>query len=1064
MKLNRTFAAAGLAVLLIMAITLPAQAFPDVSAHWAKIPIDHLHSRGLVNGYPDGLFYPQKFVTREEFATLLVQALGEAGEARALQSGTSQFEDVAGRWSQGFVELTWEKGVVYGDGAGNFSPAQIVTREEAVTMLVKAVGSNLPLAEEPFSFTDDSMIAGWARNSVNLAVSQGLIAGFPDGSFRPRQGLTRAQAVVMLEQFLDLRGQKYQFYGTLTNINLLLKQATIGINGIPRKFDLSNHLYFYNQLTGEAVTEIGLPAQIIFDVNREGKLAFALLVSENPAGRVNIRLQSQPQGQKPVQLVNTVVKLSLEETINKEEPIINPADSLAETRFAMKVDAFEKATGASGLGQLVAVIDSGIDAGHPDLQKTPQGYAKVVDYLDFTDEGKIPIVDEVKKVDDKITIADRKVSVAGIYNLSNEFAYGWLDLNSCPLMLENASNNRRMVVAVANNYYDLYDTVYVDTNGDGQILDEKPIGIYSTDRKVISIAGSGKRKMNLALCEISSEKGYIKFGFDALGHGTEIAGVVAASGTVKGVAPGAQILVLKVLDRNGKGKIASLHSALQAAARRGARVAVVSMGQYQLTQNEQKQLANLIELLWKENHMLICMAAGNNGPGLNTVAGTAALPNIISVGAYANPFMWDKDYGWKVERSTLWYFSSAGPASDGTMVPMLVAPGSAVSTYPMWADRPYRLDEGTSMAAPHVAGAIALLMDAVTHKLYKNDTMAVYQALISGAEPLESYQAAEQGYGAVNLLRSWMLLRDMKDDIIALGATQFSPNYGYGQGLYSRGITPAQSVVQLENNTVTNRQLAIGGLAEWIKPSQFSMQLPQQGQRKLLVDYEISGEPGLYSDFLIADDMETPGVDLSILQTVIVPYNLDKLKDRKLELNESLKAAAFKRYFVQVPEESGNLAINLAVASGRARMHVISPSGWQDISNYAGQGKTQTDPQVNLTYNLPEAGTWEVVVYSSASLSDLGESESQYTLQALLQDIQPAVITPPDDRYLVSSLPRILRPGEKNLISIGFWNSVTKTAGEGVVMIDGKMYELRNGMVLLPIIPTTDTVNLTVSW
>ena len=103
MKLNRTFATVVLAVLLIMALILPAQAFPDVGNHWAKIPIDHLHSRGLVNGYPDGAFYPQKFVTREEFATLLVQALGEENEARELLGGTSQFIDVAGRWSQGFV-------------------------------------------------------------------------------------------------------------------------------------------------------------------------------------------------------------------------------------------------------------------------------------------------------------------------------------------------------------------------------------------------------------------------------------------------------------------------------------------------------------------------------------------------------------------------------------------------------------------------------------------------------------------------------------------------------------------------------------------------------------------------------------------------------------------------------------------------------------------------------------------------------------------------------------------------------------------------------------------------
>ena len=107
--------------------------------------------------------------------------------------------------------MTWEKGIAYGDGVGTFSPSRIVTREEAVTMLVKAVGFDLPAAEEPFLFTDDSMIASWARDSINLAVSQGLISGFPDGSFRPRQGLTRAQAVVMLEQFLNLRGQNISF-------------------------------------------------------------------------------------------------------------------------------------------------------------------------------------------------------------------------------------------------------------------------------------------------------------------------------------------------------------------------------------------------------------------------------------------------------------------------------------------------------------------------------------------------------------------------------------------------------------------------------------------------------------------------------------------------------------------------------------------------------------------------------------------------------------------------------------------------------------------------------------
>ena len=77
---------------------------------------------------------------------------------------------------------------------------------------------------------------------------------------------------------------------------------------------------------------------------------------------------------------------------------------------------------------MLALIDSGVDAGHPDLQTTPQGYAKIVDYLDFTDEGRLSI-GASRKLDDKIYIAGQKIDVAGITNLANDFAYGYLDIS-----------------------------------------------------------------------------------------------------------------------------------------------------------------------------------------------------------------------------------------------------------------------------------------------------------------------------------------------------------------------------------------------------------------------------------------------------------------------------------------------------------------------------------------------------------------------------------------------------------------------------------------------------------
>ena len=211
----------------------------------------------------------------------------------------------------------------------------------------------------------------------------------------------------------------------------------------------------------------------MFDVNPAGKLAFAMLVSENRAGRVNIRLQKQPSGQQPVMAADRLINLSLAENLNNKPADSNPADSLAETRYAMQVDTFMKLTGASGVGQLIALIDSGVDAGHPDLQTTPQGYAKIVDYLDFTDEGRLSIEAGVEKTDDKINIAGHKVNVAGITNLADDFAYGHLDIGGFPIIVDGNTDTKRLVVAVAGKYNNWYDTVYVDTNGDGQILDEK---------------------------------------------------------------------------------------------------------------------------------------------------------------------------------------------------------------------------------------------------------------------------------------------------------------------------------------------------------------------------------------------------------------------------------------------------------------------------------------------------------------------------------------------------------------------------------------------------------------
>ena len=1063
-------------IVLIMALFVAvapgaALGFSDTRAHWARPPIDHLQSRELLSGYPDGTYRPDAYVSREEFVTLIVKALKKEPEARQLEKGSGFFADTRQRWSRGFVDLARELDITAGDGMGNFHPQRIVTRQEAVTLLVNALHNGEELTDEgEVLFLDSGAVQDWARASVSYAYQHGIIKGFPDTTFRPRDPVTRAQVAVMLEQFLDLQGQKYHMNGNLLNIDLPLRQAIIEIDGQEHTFELDDNLVVYGQNSPEPLTELSLPSPGYFDLNPEGKLAYACLARDLPDSSLEITTsQLSPAPSAPsssARAVSTLVQLA-DETDNDmvRTSLDNPGTSLNNTRQAMRVHDFTAESGATGRGQLVAVIDSGIDPGHPDLQTTVDEYTTLVDFIDFTDDGKVDLSHMAKPANGVFTVAGQPVDVQGITNAADEFRYGFLSTSVLPASFSDSLQTQQiLVVAAASQYWNSYDTIYIDTDGDGEISDEKPLKRY-TSGGYTGIVGGGDKRLNVVVTEISNDSAYVKLGFDGLGHGTEVAGVVAANGEVVGIAPGAQLLGIKILNRLGQASIRVLQEALEVAGQRGARVAVVSLGQYQLSNRDHDQLSATAELMWKKYQMIICMAAGNNGPGINTVTRSSALGNVISVGAYATPQMWYRDYGWMVEEPTLWYFSSVGPSADGLLAPTLIAPGNAISTYPLWGDSIYRLEEGTSMAAPHVAGAVALLLDVATHQLYKNDTLAVYQALISGAVPLDSLQPAEQGFGTVNMMKAWQELKDMNDSFTAYEVSQYSPGFGYGQGLYSRGMIPSQMSVQIKNTSTTGRQLAVGGLSDWIQPSQYWLQIPANSERRINIEYQGLEEPGLYSNFLVADDMDTPGTDLNILQTVMVPHDLAGQPQDTLTQTANLPAGQFKRYFLQVPEGTGQLQLELDVGQkGRARMHVISPWGWQEVSGYAGVGETSVRDQASLTFDKPAPGVWEVVIYSSSTLSAFDLKQTSYTFKASLKNLAAVAKKKPNERYLITAVPSSFQEDETVTATLHFWHYNTKAPAEGAVMINDRLYELEQGTVTLTLPLSSTPIPLHISW
>ena len=104
------------------------------------------------------------------------------------------------------------------------------------------------------------------------------------------------------------------------------------------------------------------------------------------------------------------------------------------------------------------------------------------------------------------------------------------------------------------------------------------------------------------------------------------------------------------------------------------------------------------------------LSQGNSGPGINTAGDPGLCGNVLGIGAYITSDTYHADYGTPMPfQDNLHYFSSRGPREDGGFAPVLVAPGAAISSIPMWQNGPglrvpaaagLALFNGTSMAAP----------------------------------------------------------------------------------------------------------------------------------------------------------------------------------------------------------------------------------------------------------------------------------------------------------------------------------------------------------------------------
>ena len=201
--------------------------------------------------------------------------------------------------------------------------------------------------------------------------------------------------------------------------------------------------------------------------------------------------------------------------------------------------------------------------------------------------------------------------------------------------------------------------------------------------------------------------------YDDNGHGTHCAGILGASGycskgKYKGIAPEVNILPIKVLDDNGNGKSSDILSAVQwiidtkeVYKTRIINFSLGAVAEYRERKDPLVKAANRAI----DNGLIVVAAVGNSGPKRNTILSPATSRYVISVGAL------DTNKAPDSSDNIIANFSSRGPTLDRIRKPDLIAPGVNIMSLSYKSLNNYTALSGTSMAAPIVSGAAALLLN-----------------------------------------------------------------------------------------------------------------------------------------------------------------------------------------------------------------------------------------------------------------------------------------------------------------------------------------------------------------
>ena len=707
-----------------------------------------------------------------------------------------------------------------------------------------------------------------------------------------------------------------------------------------------------------------------------------------------------------------------------------------------------------GRGVVIAILDSGIDAGVLGLGETTTGDRKILDLRDFSGEGRVTLIPVRPTSEGTVTIGRHRLEGVGrVARVATPPFYGGvfreITLGTAPEGDINGNGNvtDELPLLVAKSTAGW--VLFADTDGDGSLTGELPVRDFAVAGEVLTFRSDPRVKGPISIAANLVDDGgqpVLDLFLDNSSHGTHVAGIAAGHNLFgvrgfDGVAPGAWLLGLKI-SNNTRGGISMTGSMLRAlnyaavfAEQRGLPLVInLSFG----VGNEQEGAAAIDsvidEFALKHPEVLVVISAGNDGPGLSTVGFPGSAERALSVcalfpGVFARP----PQSGVAPAPDMLGWWSGRG---GEVAKPDVCAPGVAFSSVPQW-----RVGEevsgGTSMAAPHVSGVAALLLSAMKQQGRTIRAVDLKRAMMATAKPIAAATVLDAGAGVVDVLRAYRwLLAAHQTGIYEVRAvsedTEERPAAFRRTGLRSRGDTLQRFVIRSVGGQPAAR-LLLEADAPWLQvPS--SIDLAGRPET-VTVRYDAPRlrDPGLYVGTVWASPATDTiaGPSLALVNTIVVPHTIED----GFAASGSLRPGELSRFFLSVPSERGGFEVTLETwGSGEATMYLYEPSGqpFRDQSSITAGNESAHTATLRVSTDDLVPGVYEAVVVAPPT------GGVRYSLTARLPDVVIATIDPGPRVVVQNATPssRALRV-EADLVGAVQTKRVTgKGAGPVIVRLE----------------------------